>query len=121
MGLGECGTVSEYKSGRMAPNIKVNGRIIKHMERAPFGTLMVTIMKESSKMINQMATVYFTALIALFTREHGLMISSMDPDKHTGPMAQVTSEIIKRVVATVSAPTNGRMATHTAENGPTTP
>ena len=121
MGLGECGTVSEYKSGRMAPNIKVNGRIIKLMEKAPFGTLMVTIMKASSEMINQMATVYFTALIAPFTREHGLMISSMDPDKHTGPMAQVTSEIIKRVVATVSAPTNGRMATHTAENGPTTP
>ena len=121
MGLGECDTVSESKSGRMAPNIKVNGRIIKHMERAPFGTLMVTIMKESSKMINQMATVSFTVLIEPFMKEHGSMISSMDLGKHTGLTAQATSEIIRRVVVMVLAPTNGQMATHTAENGPTTP
>ena len=113
--------VSEYKSGKMAPNIKANGRIIKLMERAPFGTLMVTFMKESSKMINQMATVSFIAQIARFMKGHGLMISSMDQDRHTGPMAQAISEIIKRVVAMELAPTNGQMATHTAVNGPTMP
>ena len=121
MGLGECDTVSESKSGKMAPNIKVNGRIIKLMERAPFGTQMVTIMKESSKMINQMATVSFTVLIEPFMKEHGSMIYSMDLGKHTGLTAQATSEIIRRVVAMVLAPTNGQMATHTAVNGPTMP
>ena len=121
MGLGECDTVSEFKSGKMAPNIKASGRIIKLMEKAPFGTQMVTIMKESSKMINQMATVSFTVLIAPFMKEHGSMISSMDLDKHTGLTAQATSEIIRRVVAMVLAPTNGQMAIHTAVNGPTTP
>ena len=113
--------VSEFKSGKMAPNIKANGRIIKLMERAPFGTLMVTFMKESSKMINQMATVSFTVLIAPFMKGHGSMISSMDLDKHIGLTAQATSEIIRRVVAMVLARTNGRMATHTAVNGPTMP
>ena len=91
------------------------------MEKAPFGTLMETFMKESSKMINQMATVSFTALIALSMKVHGLMISSMDLDKHTGLTAQATSEIIRRVVAMVLALTNGQMATHTAANGPTMP
>ena len=121
MGLAECGTVSEYKSGRMAPNIKASGRIIKLTERAPSGTPMVTIMKASSKMINQMATVSFTALIALSMKVHGLMISSMDLDKHTGLTAQATSEIIRRVVAMVLVRTNGQMATHTAVNGLTMP
>ena len=91
------------------------------MEKALFGTLMVTFMKVNSEMINQMATVSFTALITPFTRGHGSMISSMDQDRHTGLMAQATSEIIRRVVAMVSAPTNGQMATHTAVNGPTMP
>ena len=121
MGHGECDMVSEFKSGKMVPNIKDNGRIIKLMEKAPFGTLMETFMKVSSKMINQMATVSFTALIALSMKVHGLMISSMDLDKHTGLTAQATSEIIRRVVAMVLARTNGRMATHTAANGPTMP
>ena len=62
---------------------------------------MVTIMKESSKMINQMATVSFTVLIAPFMKGHGSMISSMDLDKHIGLTAQATSEIIRRVVAMV--------------------
>ena len=101
MGLGECDTVSGSKSGKMAPNIKASGRIIKLTERALSGTQMVTIMKESSKMINQMATVSFTVLIAPFMKEHGSMISSMDLDKHTGLTAQATSEIIRRVVAMV--------------------
>ena len=71
MGPEECDMVSESKSGKMAPNIKANGRIIKLMERAPSGTLMVTFMKVNSEMINQMATVSFTVLIAPFTKEHG--------------------------------------------------
>ena len=112
---------SECKSGKMAPNIKASGRTIKLMARVLFGTLMVTFMKVNSEMINQMAMVSFTVLIAPFTREHGSMISSMDPDRLTGPTAQVTSEIIKRVVAMVLAPTNGQMATHTAVNGPIMP
>ena len=121
MGLGECDMGSEFKSGKMAPNIKANGRIIKLMERAPSGTLMVTFMKASSKMINQTATVSFTAPIAPFMKVHGSMISSMDQDRHTGLTAQATSEIIRRVDVMVSAPTNGRMATHTAVNGLTMP
>ena len=112
---------SECKSGKMAPNIKANGRTIKLMARVLFGMLTVTFMKVNSEMINQMAMVSFTVLIAPFTREHGSMISSMDPDRPTGPTAQVTSEIIKRVVAMVLAPTNGQMATHTAVNGPIMP
>ena len=121
MGPEECDMVSESKSGKMAPNIKANGRIIKLMERAPSGTLMVTFMKVSSKMINQTATVSFTAPIAPFMKVHGSMISSMDQDRHTGLMAQATSEIIRRVDVMVLAPTNGQMATHTAVNGPTMP
>jgi len=63
---------------RMEIGMKVNGKTIKLMEKANFGTLMVIIMKALGRMIKLMAWDYFEPLMDQLILGSGEMISSMD-------------------------------------------
>ena len=81
---------SVFKYGKMEPSTRANGRIIKLTGREPSGTQMVTTMRASFAMINQMAMVYSIALMEQFMRESGSTISNMVQDRHTGQMVRAT-------------------------------
>jgi len=64
--------------------MRVNGKMIKLMEKADFGTLMVIIMKAFGRMTKLMAWDYFEPLMDQLILVSGKMISSMDKDVKLG-------------------------------------
>ena len=67
----------EFKYGLMAQGTKDNGKMIKLMVMANFGTLMAISMKGNGEMTKQMVKVFIHTLMEPNTKVTGLMISSM--------------------------------------------
>lgn len=85
-----------FKLGQMVQNMKVNGKIIKLMEKENFGMLMAIYLKVIGRMIKLMDLEYIFMLTVQNMTEIGKMIYKMGMVWKHGPMGQNTKVIIKQ-------------------------
>lgn len=67
----EWGTAVEFRYGKKAVDIKVNGKIIRWMDTVNWCILTGTNMRESGKMINFMAMGNIPAKMDILMRDNG--------------------------------------------------
>ena len=88
--------VLEPKFGQMELNMKVNGEIIKQMEKGNSGMPMEMFMKETGKTTRLTALAFIFMLTEPNMREIGRMIYKMDGVLKVGQMEAGTKEVIKK-------------------------
>lgn len=93
-----------FKYGLMVQNIKVIGKITEHMVKDAFNMQMVINLKETLLMINLMVLVFIPVKMVQFILVCGLMMFSMDKDKHNGLTdlhLLVGTKMVRRMVLVV--------------------
>lgn len=89
--------VMEFKYGRMVPNMKEFGKIIKLMDKDVSSMLMVMYMKVTGQKTKPMALEITNMPTVPCIKEPGNMICKMDMVKKLGLMDQHLLENIKTV------------------------
>lgn len=89
--------VLEFKNGQMELDTKVNGNIIKLMEKVSLLMLMVMFTMEIGKMIWQMELEYIFIKVVLNMKENGFVINNMDMERKHGKMVHGFKDFIKKV------------------------
>ena len=84
------------KYGQMVQNMKVNGEIIKLMERGNFGMLMEMFMKEIGRMTRLTALAFIFTLMEPNMKEIGRMICKMDGELKVGQMVAGMKEATEK-------------------------